>query len=173
MRLEFRVTDTNVVRFPIQWWSAPSLPLLRDVAPDPLEVALVAQAFRFPQVMGVGRLAGHKIADAHLRLRPLPNEPIARAQALAMLLEPFLVKALHTCARAEHLVDGAAKAQREWHRAMQVSKICMPDLGLAADEASRAALHAYMAAYQQCETAEGAAGRLEAEVGAVQAMQAS
>lgn len=61
MRLELMPIHPNVVRFPLERRVAPSLSLVRQIAPDPREVAVVAEVFGLPPVTTVA--AGGRCGD--------------------------------------------------------------------------------------------------------------
>ena len=50
MRLEFMTVHFNVVRFPLERRLPPSLRVLRAIAPDLREAAVVAEAFGLPEI---------------------------------------------------------------------------------------------------------------------------
>jgi hypothetical protein len=101
MRLEFMPIQPNVVRFPLERRVAPSLSLVRQIASDPREVAVVAEVFGLPPVTTAWRQEADAAMAARLRRQTLPTEPETRRLALGRLLRPLVVRAVQACVRAE------------------------------------------------------------------------
>ena len=157
MRLEFMPIHPNVVRFPLERRVAPSLSLVRQIAPDPREVAVVAEVFGLPPVTTAWRQDADAAMAARLRRQTLPVEPEARRLALGRLLRPLVVRAVQACVRAEQVLGAAVEAQQRHLETEQAGFLYARSLRVAADAWAVAGVHAFVAAFRRSEEAEGAA----------------
>ena len=161
MRLEFMPVHFNVVRFPLERRLPPSLRVLRAIAPDLREAAIVAEAFGLPEITSDVR----HVFDAQMAKRladeRLPTEPRARRAALLLIMRPLVVRAVRACSRAAEMLDEAMRAQRRYLLAQQMGDRKANALSDAADAAASAAAHAFDAAARRSEEVEGAARALD------------
>lgn len=135
MRLEFMPVHLNVVRFPLERRVPPSLRLLRAIAPDLREVALVAEAFGLPDIRAdLRHLADARMAE-RLAEERLPVEPQARRSALKLIMRPLVVRAVRACSRGSKMLDEAIAAQGRYLLAQQAGDRTAIGLLEAADAA--------------------------------------
>ncbi len=157
MRLEMTRGVSNVVRFPVERRAAPTLELLRDLAPDPREIQQVIEAFDLDCPMDELRAAADR-AMAEQIARDAPAElGTGRRAALAALLHPFLRRAFAVCRQAHDAVEEAATAQERLVMAQAEGGYWMAPLEDRATASTETAARLLVDAYAASEEAEGAA----------------
>ena len=161
MRLEFMPLHLNVVRFPLERRLPPSLRVLRAIAPDLREAAMVAEAFGLPELTPELRGASEAKMARRLREERVPTEPAARRAALALMGRPWVAGAVRACSRAAEMMAEAGMAQRRYVVVLELGDVRATALGFAADTAALAAAHAFLAAARRSEEVEGAMRALD------------
>lgn len=156
MRLEMIRGATNVVRFPIERRVVPSLPLLRAIAPDPREVAAVAEAFGLAAPDPETRHASDA-ATAGLIQALAPASERERQAVLGVTLTLFLDQAIAACGRAHQGIVDAAAAQERLAAAHADGDSWLAPLQERADRLALAAARLLIDAFVRAEQAEGAA----------------
>ena len=102
------------VRFPLERRLPPSLRVLRAIAPDLREAAMVAEAFGLPELTPELRGASQAKMARRLRAEWVPREPVAKRVALALMGRPWVVGAVRACSRAAEMMAEAGMAQRRY-----------------------------------------------------------
>ena len=157
MRIGLAPGGSNVIRFPIERRTRPTLDLLREIAPDPREVDLAIETFNIHCCPHKVRSdADRAMAEHILNHVPCEHGPVRQA-VLQSLLTPFVEWAVEAC-RTAHDSAAAARAARErLARAQAEGGYWLAPLEARAvvgtQEAARLLVNAYVAA----EEAEGAA----------------
>jgi hypothetical protein len=161
MRLEMIRGGSNVVRFPVERRRAPSLELLRDIAPDPREVFELTEAFD----LGLPLHELRPDADRAMAERILAEAPVEpgrrRRKALADLLAPLLQRATDLCRRTNDALQAAALAQERLAAARAAGGYWMAPLEEWATYWADTAACLIVEAYAASEEAEGAARAIE------------
>ena len=157
MRLEFVPTHANVIKFPVERRVRPSLTLLRHIAPAADEVAGLAASITAPPIRSMSRLEGRASMAACVSEHVIPIDVRARQHVLNRLLRPYLLAAIQACGHAEWFL-ARAKEAGDWRLASSpASSDIAGSIARAAHAASTTAVKAFIAAFQKCEEAEGAA----------------
>jgi hypothetical protein len=161
MRIGLPHNTMNVIRFPIERRARPTLELLREIAPDSREVALVIEEISIDcDLHEVRHTADRAMAEHILNHVPREHGP-ARRTALQSLLEPLVTRAIEACRRSNDAIVAATAAQDAVTRAKAESGYWMAPLAARAawraQEAARLLVEAHVAA----EEAEGAARAID------------
>ena len=157
MRVELMPGLTNVLRFPTERRARPTLELLRDIAPDPREVDLLAEAFDMSApVDGLRHFVDREAAE-HITNTIVPAGP-ARAAALDALLAPMVTAAVEACRAAHDMSMAAAEAQQVLLDAQTSSgHFWIEPLRERAEARTQRAAELLLKAHRQAELAEGVA----------------
>ena len=157
MRVAFMQLHANVVRFPVERRVSPSLAVLRHIAPEASEIAVLAEVLGVPLAHMEWRLHGSEMIAACIDDHILPTDSKARLRALGWILQPFLVEGIQACRHAEWFLACALAAQLRCLASTQASDETAASAADTADAAWTAAAEAFVLAYQKSEEAEGAA----------------
>jgi len=161
MRLEMIRGGSNVIRFPIERRAAPTLELLRQIAPDPHEVLQIMEAFdQNRAIHELRRMADERMA-ARIRDDVPPEPDSDRRAALADMLAAFLRRAVDLCRQADAATVAAATAQERLVTAQTEGGYWLPPLEARANGLTDAAARLMVEAYIACEEAEGAARAID------------
>lgn len=157
MRIELTPDMTNVVRFPIERRTKPSLDVMRDIAPDSREVSLVIEAFGFDDCIDhVRDEADQEIAE-YIANNVRPEPGAKRRAELEELLRPLIERAVAACREAHEVALAAVKAQQLVVKAQSEGGYWMLPLNEQATERSNHAARRLIDAHLACQQAEGAA----------------
>jgi hypothetical protein len=151
--------SANAVCFQAERRSRPSLWLLRQIAPHPRGMGVVAEAFGLPTPpMMVQSAADRDMADL-IRSKPLSEEPAVRDADLNNLLRPLVEAAVTACWKADDLLRQAAAAQALLPQAEKAGADVrwLAPLRAVADRLMTRAAGFLVVAHLRSEKAEGAA----------------
>lgn len=116
MRIELLPGMTNVVRFPIELRTRPTLEHMRDIAPDVREVLNLAEQFGMEPPFPDLREQTDRTTAEYIALQ-LPADGPERAAMLRDLEEPVVRRAIEAC-RAARDASVASAAEPAWERAV-------------------------------------------------------
>ncbi|HTU03764.1 MAG TPA: hypothetical protein VMG58_18160 [Candidatus Sulfotelmatobacter sp.] len=157
MTIELVPGTTNVVRLPSGGRTAPTLDLLREIAPDVREVSLIADAYGVAMPSDDLRQRVDAETAEYILNQVDPQPGPARTAALRELLRPLLVVAVRACRDARMAAAISAEARRRLARAKADGGYWITPLTERAADLSRHAAELLVAAYILTEEAEGAA----------------
>lgn len=147
---------SNVVRFPIERRVKPSVELLYDVAPNVLDVSLLAKSFGIELVTDgretKDRAMAEYIVDTYGSEFSATERP-----GLDRLLKYFLGRAVDACARAHEASRAARSARELWIRAQAEGGYWLSQVEARATSRLEEAANLYVKAYHLSEEAFGAA----------------
>lgn len=156
MPVELLPGMTNVVRFPVERRTRPTLALLRAIAPDIREVLTFADAFGIePPDPALREQVDAATAD-YIATQLPPAGP-ERERLLAELLEPVLVRAVEACRAAQDASLPAGEAHDALRRAQRAGHVCVDRLQLRAEALTARLAEVLLIAHAHSEAAEGVA----------------
>jgi hypothetical protein len=149
----------NVVCFQRERQSRPSLWLLRQIAPHPEGIGVMAAAFGLPSPPALTRSFADQRMAGLIRRRWLPEQPAARDDALRSLLKPLVEAAVAACWEAEDMFREAAIAQALVLQAEKTGAAAnwLASLRVVAGRLTTRAAGLLVVAHLRSEKAEGAA----------------
>ena len=158
MRIELLPGLTNVVRFPVERRAAPTLDLLRQIAPDVREVLAIAEGAQLD-------LPPHDLrdlVDEETAARIASHVPVGpraeRETLLAEMIEPLLAAAIRACRDAHDMSLEMVEAQRVLLTAQtEHGHAWVEPLRRHADELTGRTAALLLLAHTRAEEAEGAA----------------
>jgi hypothetical protein len=157
MRIGLPHNLTNVIRFPIERRARATLELLREIAPDSHEAALVIDERNIDCCpYDVRQAADRAMAEHILNHAPREHGPDRRA-VLQPLLEPVVRQAVEACREAHDAVIAATAAQDVLARARAEGGYWLSPLVARVKVCMREAALLLVAAHVAAEEAEGAA----------------
>lgn len=157
MTIELVPGTTNVVRLPSAGRTAPTLDLLREIAPDVRKVSLIADAYGVAVPSDDLRQRVDAETAEYILNQVDPQPGPARTASLRELLRPLLVVAVRACRDAGMVAANSAEAQRRLALAKADGGYWITPLTERAADLSRHAAELLVAAYIFTEEAEGAA----------------
>ena len=157
MTIELVPGTTNVVRLPSAGRTAPTLDLLREIAPDVREVSLIADAYGVAMPSDDLRHRADAETAEYILNQVDPQPGPARTAALRELLRPLLVVAVRACREARMAAAISDEARRRLALAKADGGYWITPLTERAADLSRHAAELLVAAYILSEEAEGAA----------------
>ena len=157
MTIELPPSLTNVVRFPLDQWVAPSVELIVELQPDWREVEQVAEAFHlelppFDLAQQVDAETTCCIAEQVLPLTPSEQTP-----ALDALLRPVVARAVAACRQAGGMRQQATRAHEQLLAAQMQGGSWLDLLEEQADALTQQAAELLLLAHQRCQEARGVA----------------
>jgi hypothetical protein len=157
MTIELLPGTTNVLRFPTEERARPTLDLLREIAPDPQEVSLIAEGYGLDMPSHDFRHRIDAEAAEHI-LNNVEREPgEAGAEALRQLLAPLVEGAVQACREARRAAGVAAEARDRLGAASAAGGYWLEPLEARAAALSRQAAELMVVAHMRSEEAEGVA----------------
>lgn len=117
MRIEFLPGMTNVVRFPLELRTRPTLEHMRDIAPDIREVLNLAEQFGMEPPLPDLREQTDRTTAEYIALQ-LPADGPERAAMLRDLEKPVVRRAIEACRTARDASVASAAAEAAWERAV-------------------------------------------------------
>lgn len=157
MRIEMVRGMTNVLRFPVERRSKPTLDLLREIAPDPREVWQVMEAFDLERLPHELRPAADRAMAEHIAIHVSSERGEKRRAALREMLAPLVARAVDACRRTDDAMGVVAAAQERLVNAQAEGGYWIQPLEEEATARTNAAARLLVEAYVAAEEAEGAA----------------
>ena len=157
MRIELLPELANVIRFPVERRARPTLPLLRDIAPDPREVGAAIEAFGLDDpTVGLREAVDASTAE-HIANNVLEEPGQRRHAMLKALLDPALERAIIACRDAHDAGVAAAEAQQTLVHAQTKGGYWLDPLEAKAEALTLRAVELLVDAHRHSEEAEGIA----------------
>jgi hypothetical protein len=157
MMIELLPGTTNVVRFPTEGRAAPTVNLLREIAPDVREVGIVAETYSLDLPSHDFRHWVDAEVAEHIVNHVDPRPGPVRTRALQALLTPLLAGAVEACREARRASTAADETLRRIERAEAEGGYPVEALEERAEVLSRHAAELLLAAFVRSEEAEGVA----------------
>lgn len=160
MRFDLLEDASNVVRFPIERRAKPSVELLYDVAPNFLEVSLLAENFGVELPQDVRNEAEAAMAEYIAKsFRGAPDA--AQLAELERLLASWVISAVEACRQAHDASRKAHSARDLWVRAEKEGGYWLSQVEARAKGSMEAAAHLLIEAYNLSQEALGASRAIE------------
>jgi hypothetical protein len=159
MMIEVLPGTTNVVRFPTEGRGAPTLDLLREIAPDVREIGIIVETYSLDLPSRDFRHWVDADVAEHIVNHVDPRPGPVRSRALQALLAPLLAGAVEACRKARRASTAAVETRRRIERAQAEDGYGYPVEALEerAEVLSRHAAELLLAAFVRSEEAEGVA----------------
>ncbi len=156
MRVELVAGTTNVVRFPLERRAAPTMELVRAIAPDVREVLNIADSFGLALPEGDVRQASDRMMAEHIAQNVRPEPGAERRAALEALLAPMVAGAVAACRDAADAAQAATEAQQRVVEAQSRGGYWLPPLEERAESLTVGAARLMVEAHLRSEETEGA-----------------
>src|SRR5271168_402266 len=148
---------SNVIRFPVELRAAPSMDVLREIAPDSRVVQAILDASDSDCSVDNTRFVADQAMAERIAGEVPAGPAVARRIALKALLAPLVERAIDLSRQAIRVLEEAGMARARAEKAEAEGGYWLLPLDIRARERGDAAFHLLIDAYVASEEAEGAA----------------